>query len=152
MTLDEINAKSINQIVFDDGFVDIDQLDYLNYVFTKNGVYIVQKNEFAITYSLMKEFKYKNLGLREYDFDTSVELLLPKCTKQMFEKILECFKYVLGDIQHELLTIIYYDTTKKEYILDIIKTQVVSKASVEYKYTDEYEMSDRYIKYCEIHS
>ena len=151
--INKVNDRSITKIIFDDKGVKLSDLDYLNYVFTKNGLYMVQKNDFAVTYDKMN-FNYKNLALANYEFGHAWKILLPRAPKEILQEILECFKYVVGKTKDELMSVIYYDKWDKEFILDIIKIQVVSGALAKYAYTKKYEMDpdDRYVKFCEIHS
>lgn len=151
--LNEINQHSIVNVLFDhkDQPIDIDQLDYINLVFTRDGIFLVQKNRFGISFERTEQ-PYKNRSLRRYKFNWATESFIRKPNKAMFEEILECFKYIVKETKEELLIIIYYDTIEKEHIMDIVKVQLVTGGSVRYAYNKAYEMEDRYIKYLEIHS
>lgn len=153
MDLNEINEHSIINVIFDQDKtpLDINQLDYLNLVFTRDGIFLVQKNRFGISFERIEQ-PYKNRSLRRYKFNWAIESFLPKPDKVMFEEILECFKYIVGQTKDELLIIIYYDTQEKKHIMDIVKVQLISGGAVKYAYNKDYEMEDRYIKYLEIHS
>jgi len=153
MDLNEINEHSIINVLFDqeDKPIDANQLDYLNLVFTRDGIFLVQKNRFGISFERIEQ-AYKNRALRRYRFKWATESFLPKPNKSMFEDILECFKYIVGQTNDELLIIIYYDTVEKKHIMDIVKVQLISGGAVKYAYNKAYEMEDRYIKYLEIHS
>jgi len=151
--LTEINQHAIINVLFDqeDIPIDIDQLDYLNLVFTRDGIFLVQKNRFGISFERINQ-PYKNRALRRYKFNWAIESFIRKPDKVMFEEILECFKYIAKEAKDELLIIIYYDTQEKKHIMDIVKVQLVTGGSVKYAYNKAYEMEDRYIKYLEIHS
>lgn len=154
INIDEINNRSLTCVHFDqiDNPIDYESLSFLNIIFAGDGQYIALSSKFGIVIEKIPNIKYTNLLLRKYEFDWSFRLFVEKAPKEMFENILECFKYVNGKINNELLIIIYYDTIAKKHIMDIVKTQVVSGGSVDYVYNKKYEMSDRYIKYLEIHS
>ena len=151
--LNEINEHAIINVLFDqaDTPMDIDQLDYLNLVFTRDGIFLVQKNRFGISFERIEQ-RYKNRMLRRYKFNWATESFLPKPDKTIFEDVLECFKYIVNQTKDELLIILYYDTIEKNYIMDIVKVQLISGGAVKYAYNKAYEMEDRYIKYLEIHS
>lgn len=152
--LENINGRSLMCVHFDqiDNPLDFEKLSFLNLIFAGDGQFIAVSSKFGIVMEKIPTIKYKNLALRKYEFDWSFQLFIPKAPKKMFEDILECFKYVNGKINNELLIIIYYDTIDNKHIMDIVKTQIVSGGSVDYVYNKKYEMKDRYIKYLEIHS
>ena len=151
--LNEINENAIINVLFDskETPLDINNLDYLNLVFTRDGIFLVQKNRFGISFERIQQ-PYKNRILRRYKFNWACESFLQKPDKVIFEEILECFKYILDKTSDELLIIIYWDTIEKKHIMDIVKVQLITGGSVRYAYNKAYEMEDRYIKYLEIHS
>ena len=154
MNIDDINGKSLVNIHFDEinNPLNPDDLSFMNIVFAGDGQFFALNNEFGTAFDRFDGIKYRNLTLQKYDFDWSFELKIKKAPRKIFEEIVECFKYVLGKIDNELLVIIYYDTITKKHIMDIVKMQIVSGGSINYAYNQEYEMSDRYIKFLEIHS
>lgn len=154
MNLDELNNNGIVSIHFDaiDKPLDVKKLSFLNLVFAGDGQYIVICSKFGASFEKVDSIKYRNLLLRKYEFDWSFQPFIERAPKEMFEQILECFKYIVGKTNDELLIIIYYDTIEKTHIMDIVKLQLVTGASVKYAYNKKYEMDDRYIKYLEIHS
>jgi len=151
--LTEINEHSIMNVLFDqkDNQINIEQLDYLNLVFTRDGIFLVQKNRFGISFERINQ-PYKNRSLRRYKFNWATESFIKKPDKLMFEEILECFKYIAKETKEELLIILYWDTIEEKHIMDIVKVQLITGGSVKYAYNKKYEMEDRYIKYLEIHS
>lgn len=151
--LDDINGRSLMNVFFDtkEEPLTYDDLDYMNLVFSGNGVFLVLKSRFGITYERTSQV-YKNLSLREYEFDWAFNPQLPKAPKELFVDILECFKYIVGKTKDELFIILYYDTKEEKYLMDIVKLQIISGGAVKYAYNKKYEMEDRYIKYLEIHS
>lgn len=153
INLEDINSRSLMNVFFDveDNPLKIDSLDYLNLVFTGDGVFLVLKSRFGITYERTIQ-PYKNPLLRKYEFHWAFKSFIPKAPKEMFTDILECFKYVVDKTKDELFIIIYWDTQDKKFIMDIVKLQVVTQGSVKYAYNKTFEMEDRYIKYLEIHS
>jgi hypothetical protein len=151
--LSDINGRSLMNVFFDikDDPIKAADLDYLNLVFTGNGVFLIQKSRFGLTYERTPQ-KYQNSLLRKYEFDWAAKSFLPKAPKEMFTDILECFKYVVDKTKDELFIILYWDTQDEQFVMDIVKLQVVTQGSVKYAYNKTFEMEDRYIKYLEIHS
>jgi hypothetical protein len=151
--LEKINGRSLMNVFFDikDKPIKLKDLDYMNLIFSGDGLFLVLKSRFGMTYERTDQ-PYKNLSLTTYNFDWAFKPLLPKAPKDMFVEILECFKYVVDKTRDELLIIVYYDTLNEKFIMDIVKLQIVAGASVKYAYNKKYEMEERYIKYLEIHS
>lgn len=152
--LEEINGRSLMTVQFDriDEPLNFDKLPFFNIIFAGDGQYFAINSPFGTVIQKFPAVKYRNLLLQKYEFDWAFRPKIKKAPRQIFEQILECFKYVNGKINNELLVIIYYDTIKKEHVMDIVQMQIVSGGSVDYAYNKKYEMDSRYIKYLEIHS
>lgn len=153
--LDQINDLSLMNIIFNTTpEFGVDNLEFLNLVFAREGAFICIKSDFG--YVLDKTtLPYRNKGLEPlFDDDQYVyyfESFIPKPDITVLEEILEYFKFICGKTKEELLVILYYDTKTKKFITEIVR-QIVSGGSVEYAYNKKYEMESRYIKYLEIHS
>jgi len=76
---------------------------------------------------------------------------LPKPKLSVFNEILEMFKYVCNKSNYELCVNLYYDTLNSEFKLSL-HDQIISGAKVNYDYDENLELSDRYIRYLQIHS
>ena len=155
--MNEINGLSMTNVLFNTTNIDdiINKLEFLNLVFSREGAFIAIKTRFGYVFD-KTTLPYKNKGLSAlFDDDSTIyyfESFIPKPDITVLEEVLDCFKYVCDKTKEELLIIIYFDTRTEKFITEIVRTQIVSGGSVEYAYNKKYEMSDRYIKYLEIHS
>jgi hypothetical protein len=154
--LEVINDLSLLNIVFNTKeTLNIENLEFLNLIFAKDGAYMAIKSNFGVVFDRTK-LPYANRGLfplfDEEDIQYSFRSFIRKPDISVLEEILEYFKFVCNKTKDELLVIVYYDTQTDEFINEIVKTQVVSGGSVEYAYNKDYEMDERYVKYLEIHS
>lgn len=151
--LQKINATSLAKIIFyQESFENfVKNLDFYNIVFTKNGVYIVLHNKFGTSFDLLENIKYSNEYLNEFEFNDMILTSVPKPKLKMFNEILEMFKYVCDKTKWELCVNVYYDTIDKKFTLNL-NDQIVSSAKAAYEYDKKFEMSDRYIRYLQIHS
>ena len=61
------------------------------------------------------------------------------------------FKYVCNKTKWELCVNVYYDTVNKNFKLNL-HDQIISGTKADYKYDENFEMSNRYIRYLQIHS
>ena len=155
--MNEINGLSMTNVLFNTTDINniVSKLEFLNLVFSREGAFIAIKTKFGYVFD-KTTLPYKNKGLNPlFEDDATIyyfESFIPKPDITVLEEILDCFKYVCTKTKEELLIIIYFDTKTEKFITEIVRTQIVSGGSVEYSYNKKYEMTDRYIKYLEIHS
>jgi len=100
---------------------------------------------------LIPDIKYSNTSLDSLITNVGIQQFLPKPEIIVFSEILEIFKYICNKTNYELCINLYYDTLKDNFKLNI-PDQIVSVASIKYNYNEDIELSDRYIRYLQIHS
>ena len=151
--LQKINTTSLAKIIFYKEPLQefIESLDFYNIVFTKNGVYVVLNNKFGTSFDQIDHIKYSNDQLDEFEFETMVMASTPKPKLDIFNEILEMFKYICVKTKWELCVNVYYDTVDKNFKLNL-HDQIISGAKAAYEYDENFEMSSRYIRYLQIHS
>jgi len=151
--LQKINTTSLAKVIFyKEPFQKfIENLDFYNIVFTKTRVYIVLNNKFGTSFDQIDNIKYSNDQLDEFEFGTIVLTSTPKPKLDVFNEILEMFKYVCNKTKWELCVNVYYDTIDKIFKLNL-HDQIISGDKAAYKYDENFEMSSRYIRYLQIHS
>lgn len=152
--MNKINSGSITKIIYYseeksfDGLIN--ELDYFNIIFTKNGVFNCIKNKLFIVFKKINNLKYKNIELNSID-DLSIIQLIRKPEKEILDTIIEIFSYVNGKVGYEFIINLYYDVNNNNFVLDY-KNQKISQTSVNYEYNAKYENSDEYIRYLQVHS
>lgn len=147
----KINNGSISGVYFaDENFNVNDIKSFINYIFSGNGIFILQKSVWGMSLSKLEE-NYTNILLKKFEKECVVNCNLPKLPIDIYTEIIESFKYVAKQSKNELMCNVYWDKLKKIYILDILE-QTVSAVTIEYVMNEEYENNDRFIKYLQIHS
>ncbi len=153
MELEEINEYSLTKTIF---YLNgksqnelIDELDYFNIVFARNGIFHVIKNSLYIHFKKTNMI-YKNNQLESIEDNTLIQLIKKPNIDVLYE-IVDIFTYVKDKINYELLINLYYDTKYGEFIIHIAD-QNISSAQITYTYNKEYETNTRYIRYLQIHS
>ena len=151
--LQKINTTSLAKIIFYKEPLQefIESLDFYNIVFAKNGVYVVLNNNFGTSFDQIDRIKYSNDQLDEFEFETDILIRMPKPKLDIFNEILEMFKYICAKTKWELCVNVYYDTVDKVFKLNL-HDQIISGAKAAYEYDENFEMSNRYIRYLQIHS
>lgn len=149
--IDKINALTMTNIVFYDSEKVLKNLKYINYIFAQDGMFILQKSNWGETLSKLN-IPYSNAGLKKFGVDNYFKCNIKPPSKNILEEILEIFKYVQKKSKEEIMVNLYWDKLDKKFILDIPNEQIISGTLVQYVYNKEYEMSERYIKYLQIHS
>lgn len=151
--LQKINTTSLAKVIFyKEPFQEfIKSLDFYNIVFTKTGVYVVLNNKFGTSFDQINNIKYSNNQLDDLEFETMVITSTTKPKLDMFNEILEMFKYVCNKTKWELCVNVYYDTVDKVFKLNL-HDQIISGTKTAYEYDENFEMSSRYIRYLQIHS
>jgi hypothetical protein len=151
--LQKINTTSLAKIIFykEPFKIFMESLDFYNIVFAKNGIYIVLNNKFGTSFDLLKHVKYSNNQLDEFEFENIVMTATPKPKLEIFNEILEMFKYICNKTKWELCVNVYYDTIDRDFKLNL-HDQIISSTKATYDYNENFEMSSRYIRYLQIHS
>ena len=154
--IEKLNDLSLMNIIFHTKKkLDTESMEFLNLVFAREGAFLAIKSRFGIVFD-RTNLPYKNKGLHplfdDEDVVYSFQSFIRKPDISVLQGILETFKYVCGKTNHELLTIVYYDTEEDRFITDIVRTQIITGGSVQYAYNKALEMNERFIKYLEIHS
>lgn len=150
----KINESSLTKIMFYKNPLNkfINLMDFYNIVFTQNGVYVGLKSQFGISFDLIPNMKYSNSYLDILLTGQSLrQINIPKPKLEVFEEILEMFKYVYKKTKWELCVNLYYDTKQHQFEISL-NDQIVSGISAKYKYDEKFEMSERFIRYLQIHS
>ena len=148
--LQEINDTSLAKIIFCKSQSDLAVLDFYNIVFAANGVFIVLKNDFGMSFDKIENIKYVNSQLMNL-VDKDIYSFVPKPPLSLFVEILEMFKYMNDKIKSELCVNVYYSKDRNDFHLSI-EDQFVNGATSNYEYNENYEMSKDYIRYLQIHS
>jgi len=151
--IQKINDTSLAKIIF---FKEpcndiIDELGFYNIIFAANGVFIALKNDFGASIDKINDIKYTNSQLLSFESDSLLYLFVPKPPISLLVKILEIFKYIYNKIKAELCINIYYNKKNNTFHLNI-NEQVVNSMSANYEYDEDFEMSEDYIRYLQIHS
>lgn len=148
--LEEVNEGSMTNVLFNDKNLDPETFQFANLLLAGDGIFFVQKTGFGATYDKLN-VAFKNSSLEKVGDIFALTTTLPKPSKEVLETILECFKYINGKTKEEVMVNLYWDTVDEKFIIDL-NTQIISKVLVDYKYSDKYEMNDRYVRYAQIHS
>jgi len=148
--LQKINEYSLAKIIFYKDQTDLENLDFYNIVFAANGIFIVLKNDFGMSFDKIENVKYVNSQLSSVP-ENQIISFIPKPPLQLFVKILEMFKFMNNKIKSELCVNVYYNKKKNDFHLDI-SDQFVNGSTADYTYTEKYEMSKDYTRYLQIHS
>jgi len=151
--LNSINNTSLAKVCFYKKPLNnlIKDLHFYNIIFASDGVYIALKNKFGLSIGLIPNIKYSNMDLDSLKLSIGIHSSLPKPKLSVFNEILEMFKYVCNKSNYELCVNLYYDTLNSEFKLSL-HDQIISGAKVNYDYDENLELSDRYIRYLQIHS
>lgn len=143
---------STNIHIYDGDFDFIKENNMFNIIISKNGIYTMYKSEAYSIILLHKNIPYYNPKLKAINFDILFINNLTRPKIDLFEKILEIFKYMLTKkLDLEMYVNVYFDTIDKIYIIDI-PIQKVSSILIDGDDTSKYEMDNRFIKYLQIHS
>jgi hypothetical protein len=129
----------------------IEELEFYNIVFAGNGVFIALKTAFGLSASKIDSIKYTNTALTELATNISFYSFIPKPDIQIFERIVEIFKYVHNKINSEIGVNVYYNKHNDTFHINIDQ-QLVTEIKIEYEYNKEFEMSNNYVRYLQIHS
>lgn len=150
-TLNKINNTGMPKILFYDSekIIENKNLDLLNYIFAKNGMYIIQKSDWG---RIIKKTNthYVNTNLLAFENDLSIIQNVPSPSIKLFETILEVFKR-FRVFNNEVMINIYYDKINSKHVLDIPEKQFVTSGNVKYEYSN-LEHDPNYIRYLQIHS
>jgi len=153
MDIEEINDNSLVKTIF---YINgksqdklIDELEYFNIVFAKNGIFEVVKNSLYI-YFQKTNIKYTNSKLEYIDDDLFIQLI-QKPDIEVLYKIIDIFTYIKDKTKYELMVNLYYDIKEKDFIIDIVEQKITS-GSIQYIYNEFYENDSRYVRYLQIHS
>jgi hypothetical protein len=151
--LKNINNGSITKVIFYNSEDDLsrENLDSFNIIFAGNGVYSCIKNTFGCIFDKIQGFKYTNMNLLEFEYETVVYPNVPKLPLGMFDEIVQAFKYVSNKTKDELMFNVYWDIENEGFILDLVK-QDISPGHIKYEYSREFELDENYIRYLQIHS
>jgi len=149
MNVDKINQFGMTKVIFfvkGQEFYDlVEQLDYFNHVYTRNGMYFVINSDLFTT--IKKEVNYSNIKLEKIPNDiTFISKVFPG--KEIFEKIIDVFR-MAKDI--EIMCWVWFDSKLHKFFIDFGE-QVINPGGIQYKINEKYVNSDRYKLYLEIHS
>lgn len=151
--IESINNSGLTSIHFYDRSLKDIPFEFNNILIAGDGIYIVIKNSFGISFA-KTNIMYSNNQLKNMEDDC----LITSCEQpnlDIFNKILEMFKYMCTKTPPlELAINLYYDTIDNKYIIDVCK-QIIGMAKAKYNYSEKFEFAEnktRYIRYLQIHS